>query len=91
MENAIKHGVAGLLEGGTIRLGATCEDGLLRLQVENEFDAEVPPPRKSGLGLVNVRNRLSARYEHRARLSTEVKGNCFLAELILPCEEHSHA
>ena len=82
VENAIKHGVAGLLEGGTIRLGATCEDGLLRLQVENEFDAEVPPPRKSGLGLVNVRNRLSARYEHRARLSTEVKGNCFLAELI---------
>ncbi|MGI8744027.1 MAG: sensor histidine kinase [Bryobacteraceae bacterium] len=91
VENAIKHGIASLVEGGAIRLGAHCDDGLLRLSVENEFDADSPAARKHGLGLSNVRSRLRARYENRARLDTEIKGACFLAELILPCEEHLNA
>jgi LytS/YehU family sensor histidine kinase len=91
VENAIKHGIAGLLEGGTIRLEAHCEDGWLRVRVRNDFDADAPAPRKSGLGLTNVRNRLRARYETQARLDTELKDNYFLAELTLPCEGHGHA
>lgn len=91
VENAIKHGIASLVEGGSVRLAAHCEDGLLHLSVENEFDAEAPPARKHGLGLSNVRNRLRARYENRARLDTRTKGPCFFAELTLPCEEHRHA
>jgi hypothetical protein len=91
VENAIKHGIAGLLEGGTIRLEATCEKGWLRVRVRNDFDADAPPPRKSGLGLTNVRNRLRARYETQARLDTELKDNYFLAELTLPCEGQGHA
>jgi two-component system, LytTR family, sensor histidine kinase AlgZ len=87
VENAIKHGIAGLVDGGAIRLEAHRDNGLLRLTIENEFDAETPAARKSGLGLVNVRSRLRARYENRARLDTEVKGDCFLVELTLPCEE----
>ena len=91
VENAIKHGIAGLIEGGTIRLEANCEDGWLRVRVRNDFDADAPAPRKSGLGLTNVRNRLRARYETQARLDTELKDNYFLAELTLPCEGHGHA
>jgi hypothetical protein len=91
VENAIKHGIAGLVEGGTIRLEANCEQGWLRVRVGNDFDAEAPPARKSGLGLTNVRNRLRARYETQARLDTELKDTYFLAELTLPCEGHGHA
>lgn len=87
VENAIKHGIAGLVNGGSIRLEAHRDNGLLRLTVENEFDAEAPAPGKHGLGLVNVRARLRARYHNRARLDTEVKGECFVVELTLPCEE----
>jgi hypothetical protein len=91
VENAIKHGIAGLIEGGTIRLEANCENGWLRVRVRNDFDADAPPPRKSGLGLTNVRNRLRARYETQARLDTELKDTYFLAELTLPCEGQGHA
>ena len=91
VENAIKHGIAGLLEGGTVLLEAICQDGRFHVRVENEFDFEAPAPRKSGLGLANVRNRLRTRYDDRARLETEIKGNSFRAELNLPCEEHKHA
>jgi hypothetical protein len=91
VENAIKHGIAGLLEGGTIRLEANCEKGWLRVRVRNDRDADAPPPRRSGLGLANVRNRLRARYETQARLDTELKENYFIAELTLPCEGHARA
>ncbi len=91
VENAVKHGIAGMLEGGTIRLEACCGNGQLRIGVENEFDADAPAPRKNGLGLTNVRGRLRALYDNRARLDTCVHGNSFLAELSLPCEDRSHA
>jgi hypothetical protein len=86
VENAVKHGIAGLVEGGVIRLNAECDDAYLRLRVENEFDPEAPAARKSGLGLVNIRGRLKTRYDEQARLNTSVNGNCFAAEVILPCE-----
>src|ERR1700677_3949497 len=42
MENAVKHGIAGLVEGGTIRLEARCRDGVLHVKIQNEFDPESP-------------------------------------------------
>jgi two-component system sensor histidine kinase AlgZ len=86
VENAVKHGIAGLLEGGVIRLRASCAGGFLHLEVENRFDADAPPARKSGLGLENVRGRLRARYEEGARVTTATREDSFLAELTLPCE-----
>lgn len=89
VENAVKHGIAGLLDGGTIRLNAECVDSFLRLRVENEFDPEAPPARKSGIGLANVRNRLKARFHEQARLDTTSHGNCWTSEVILPCPTHA--
>jgi two-component system sensor histidine kinase AlgZ len=86
VENAVKHGIAGLVEGGTIRLYAQCQDEYLRLRVENEFDADAPPARKNGLGLRNVSNRLKARYANKARLDTSVEENRFVVALTMPCD-----
>ncbi|HEV2691241.1 MAG TPA: histidine kinase [Bryobacteraceae bacterium] len=84
VENAVKHGVAGLVAGGTVRLEAHCSDGLLRVKVENEFDPDAPAARRHGLGLQNVRNRLRALYENQARIDTVVANNRFLVEVDLP-------
>ncbi len=85
VENAVKHGIAGLLDGGTIRVEAHCRDGSLRVKIQNEFDPEAPAARKHGLGLQNVRNRLRALYENQARIDTEVVDNRFVVEVDLPC------
>jgi len=85
VENAVKHGIAGLVDGGSVRLQAHCVDGWLRVRVENEFDKEVPAARRHGLGLQNVRNRLRALYENQARLDTSITGNIFVVEVDLPC------
>lgn len=88
VENAVKHGVAGLVDGGTIRLEAHCSAGVLRLKICNEFDADSPAASRHGLGLRNVRDRLRALYENRARVDTTATSDHFVVEVELPCLEH---
>ena len=88
VENAVKHGIAGLVEGGVIRLEAECRDGWLHVKVANEFDPDAPAPRRHGLGLQNVRGRLRALYENKARIDTTVSNNEFLVQVDLPCAEN---
>jgi two-component sensor histidine kinase len=93
VENAVKHGIAGLVDGGTIRLEAHCHDGWLQIKIQNEFDPEAPAARRHGLGLQNVRNRLRTLYDNQARINTTVNKavdttaslNRFLVEIDLPC------
>jgi two-component system sensor histidine kinase AlgZ len=84
VENAIKHGVASLTEGGEISLSAHVADSRLRFSVENSFDPDAPSQRKSGFGLVNVRNRLRARYGNAARLEIEAKDGRYRVNLTVP-------
>jgi two-component system, LytTR family, sensor histidine kinase AlgZ len=86
VENAVKHGIASLVEGGLIHLAADCAGGVLRLQLENDFDPEGKPAARNGVGLANVRNRLKALYHTRARLTTQVRDNRYCVELELPCD-----
>jgi two-component system, LytTR family, sensor histidine kinase AlgZ len=85
VENAIKHGIAALTEGGEIAMTAQVERGQLRFTVENPFDPDAPAMKKSGFGLVNVRNRLAARYGSAARLEVQVEPNVYRVILSLPC------
>ena len=62
IENAVKHGIATLVDGGTIRVESRVRDGRLEVSVENGFDPESPAPRRHGLGLRNVRTRLETRF-----------------------------
>jgi two-component sensor histidine kinase len=88
VENAVKHGIAGLVDGGTIGIQAHCGEGLLRVKICNEFDAESPASSRSGLGLRNVRDRLRALYENRARVDTSAANDRFVVEVELPYAEH---
>jgi two-component system, LytTR family, sensor histidine kinase AlgZ len=85
VENAIKHGIAALTEGGEIAMTARVERGQLRFTVENPFDPDAPSMKKSGFGLVNVRSRLAARYGGAARLEVQVELNLYRVILSLPC------
>jgi two-component system, LytTR family, sensor histidine kinase AlgZ len=84
IENAVKHGIAGLIDGGIIRVTAKVDGALLRVTVENDYDPDSPAPRKTGLGLTNIRNRLASRYGDNARLDIQKTDTRFRAELIFP-------
>jgi len=85
VENAIKHGIATLVEGGEICLRGRCSQDALRFVIENPFDPDAPSTRRNGIGLANVRDRLEARYGSAARMEVEVAQNRYRVVLTLPC------
>jgi LytS/YehU family sensor histidine kinase len=85
IENAIKHGISTLVEGGEITMRGRCSQSGIRFVVENPFDPEAKSVRRNGIGLVNVRKRLQARYGTAAQLEIEVEENRYKTILSLPC------
>ena len=86
VENAIKHGVAGRIEGGTIRLSARRAAGRLLLEVENPVDDDAAARPGEGVGLENVRRRLAATGAREARLEVVRAPGSFRVLLSLPAE-----
>jgi two-component system, LytTR family, sensor histidine kinase AlgZ len=90
VENAVKHGIAGLPEGGEVRLAVQRQNGRLAILVENSWDPEAPPRRSGGMGLKNVQQRLEARYGKEASLRVNTEGALFQVSLSLPVEIEEH-
>jgi len=86
VENAVKHGIAGLPEGGDVRLAVQRQNGRLAILVENSWDPEAPPRRLGGLGLKNVQQRLEARYGKDANFRVNTEGERFQVTLSIPAE-----
>jgi hypothetical protein len=87
IENAVKHGIATMVDGGTIRVEGRVHDGQMEVSVENGYDPDSPAPRRHGLGLRNVRSRLATRFGDAARLTSHAENNHFRAEMIVPCQK----
>jgi LytS/YehU family sensor histidine kinase len=84
VENAVKHGIAGLEDGGTVTLSVTGKADRLALAVENPVDAQQASGTDGGHGLSNVRERLQAYYGKEARMVVDRKPGLFRVELNLP-------
>jgi sensor histidine kinase YesM len=87
VENAVAHGIANLVEGGWIRLNAKCSNGSLSITIENNYDPEAPPRRRSGVGLANVRQRLFARYGERASFLVNAESGQFRVAITIPSDD----
>jgi two-component system sensor histidine kinase AlgZ len=88
VENAIRHGIANLPEGGVIGLSVRRSQDSVSIVVENSFDPDTPSKLKTGLGLDNVRRRLHARYGDDASVMFGADGNLFSVKLRLPAQQN---
>src|SRR5262249_34781289 len=86
VENAVKHGIAGLVEGGAIRLVARRGGGNISLVVENAFDPEGNGARGTGMGQAHVRRRPEGRDGEQAAVEAAPGGSVYRVVLRLPCE-----
>ena len=84
VENAVRHGVAHLLEGGTVRVNAAISNQRLRLAVTNRCDPDRPVACSEGIGLNNVKRRLEASFGGEASLRIDEQSDHFRAEIVLP-------
>jgi LytS/YehU family sensor histidine kinase len=88
VENAIRHGLAPLPEGGTITVSAVREDGQVVVRVADD-GAGFQGTSGSGVGLANTRARLSALFGGAAGLSLQAnRPRGVVAEVRLPYTEN---
>jgi len=87
-ENAIKHGLAPADLGGTVRLMASRVGAMLEVSVVDDGVGFGADTGGHGLGLVNIRRQLSARFGEQASLSLEQRDSGgVIARLTLPCHD----
>ena len=84
VENAVTHGIAQCLDGGTVRLDARRLGERLLVAIENPRDGAAPPRKGTGIGIENVRRRLETLYGREAELRLRPAGDSFQVELELP-------
>lgn len=83
LENAVRHGVERLPEGGQITIKAGLSDsGQLQIDIRNPVGALQQPGR--GEALENIQQRLHWRYGDAAKLDISTDGDLFHARLYLP-------
>ncbi len=85
VENAVKHGIAGLIEGGVIRLAVDRTGDYVHVSVENAFDPDNEAPARLGVGLAHVRRRLHVRYGDSATFETTGVDGMYRVDLTFPC------
>jgi two-component system sensor histidine kinase AlgZ len=86
IENAVKHGISQVLNGGRISIRCSIRGDRLKIIVENPRDTAAPEPRTSGFGLENIRSRLSNLYDREAGIETRKSDESFRAEVSLPAK-----
>jgi len=74
VENAIRHGIAGRFDGGTLSVAVGVEGGRVRISMFNSADARSDSVARYGLGIANTSSRLAARYREDFRFSSASEG-----------------
>ncbi len=88
VENAVKHGIAMMAEGGEIVITGERRYNELRFTITNPFDPEAPSAGRNGIGLRNIRDRLESRYGNAARMEIEVGDCLYRVALTIPAKEN---
>ncbi|MBM3285929.1 MAG: hypothetical protein FJY88_01045 [Candidatus Eisenbacteria bacterium] len=84
LENAVRHGISGLVEGGEVLIGVRVGGGGIEIIVENPRDAEARSRAGEGIGLRNVRRRLETLYGRAGGLAIRETPESFRIEIAIP-------
>jgi len=83
IENAVKHGIGRLKEGGEVSLTADVLDNFLHIEVANSGRLNIEEG-TTRLGLENIKKRLGLIFGSRATFSLTEKGNFVTAKISIP-------
>jgi two-component system, LytTR family, sensor histidine kinase AlgZ len=89
VENAVRHGVSQLVDGGVIAIQARRHEDRLDVSVANPRDPAASPRTGEGLGLVNVQSRLETLFDGDARISATAQGPEFRVDISIPAPERT--
>ena len=85
VENAIKHGIAELPQGGALRISAEAREGMLIIEVENPRPESPSRSPSQGVGLRNAAERLRLLFGTSAALDLDLsRPDLALARIRIP-------
>jgi len=84
IENAFKHGVAKSIEKSWIKISIKETDGALNILVANSKTQSKVEDKTEGIGLMNVKKRLSLLYKEKYELSIFEKQMQYTVSLSIP-------
>ena len=87
IENAVKHGISNLVDGGEITLQTKRMGSRLKMSVENQLDPDASPKKGAGVGMENIKQRLLTLYADDARVDIIKTDSHFRVEIFIPAEE----
>ncbi len=90
VENAIHHGLEPQVSGGTVRVNARAEAGMLVIEITDDgrgLQAPAARRRGAGVALANLRERLASQYGQQASLALDDNHPGTRATLRLPLEQ----
>jgi signal transduction histidine kinase len=85
VENAVRHGIATLVEGGEVRIEASLAGPRVLIVVTNPYDPDVRRT-GTGFGLDIVRRRLAASFGEQAALTAETRDGVYRVAITVPVE-----
>lgn len=86
VENAIRHGIAPLIDGGAVRLDVHREGQAIEIVLENPVDPhERAAQAGAGLGLENVKSRLARLFPGQSHVNVSLDEGRFQVRLRFPC------
>ncbi|MES2047927.1 MAG: histidine kinase [Pseudomonadota bacterium] len=86
VENAIKHGIRDLVDGGTIAITSLVRDNWLYISIQNPIDTQPSATSGNGSGIKNLQARFASIYADQARLSCTKSLETFVVEMAIPLE-----
>ena len=84
VENAIRHGVYESLEPVRVDFKCKLSDRFLQLELSNDYDADQPTRRGTGVGLQNVSERIRLAYDGQGRMTSSADDGVFRVVLYIP-------
>lgn len=87
LENAVKHGIDNIREGGTINVDAKLVEQTMTIDVCNDLPEDYESKRKEpGIGLFNIGQRLDLLYAGHGSIETRVLNKRFCVTVEIPQE-----
>jgi two-component system sensor histidine kinase AlgZ len=86
-ENAIRHGIEQLPDGGVVDIRVIAGPGHVAVAVENDMPSTAPRGGGHAVGLASARARVDALTEGRGRVESHVKHGRYVATITLPIRD----
>jgi two-component system sensor histidine kinase AlgZ len=87
LENSIYHGIEPSIEGGSVKVRATLEGPLVKIEIENPIPTTRHAARAGNrMALKNIQLRIEGLYPEQGRVTAQAVGNTFHVEIVLPLQ-----